>query len=1059
MEELALQQPELVGREEELNTLKRSLDNAIDGKGSTVFIAGEAGIGKTRMVNELIGYARSKDCHILQGWCFSDAIAPLMPVREAFKSIGLDHLFSYEKPPRLACVYVMNSAGILLARSERVESKLDADLFTAMLSAVGDFVKDSITMFDAEQKSALNIMGFGDYRIVIEKGTTVHMVAVITGRENEFLIYDLRKTLRDLEREFGDMLPKWGGDMTEVSSIEPAIGRLLASGKYEGVDYTAEDPKLVQENIFDNILLGLQRLSTVKPVLLFMDDLQWADPSTLVLLHYLSRNTKRDMAQIVGTYRPEDVGQTADGTPHQLETTMQNMNRENLFSKMELHRLDRTGTAALVNNVLGASGFGDTFAERMYAETEGMPFYVLEALKLLVEVGTIAKDAEGVWRLATDLDKLEIPSRVHDVVKRRLDRLAGEQREVLEWGAVMGEKFQTQLLEIVTGVPKIKLLKGLNEIEKRHRLIHYTEDRYRFDHTKIREVLYNGLGEELRKEYHRLVAEAIEGSSDVQDDSVISDLAHHYFEAGDDKARKYLVSAGDRAKERFANPEALKLYGNAIGLISDPAERVDILEKMGDVQTFTGEFDSSIGSYASAAEAADDDRVKMRLHRKKGNVIGRKGEYAESLETLASAKNLVDDKMLPEYGRICVDEGTIQYKKGELTQAMDLFFEALHIFEGADNKEDLGKALRAVGNIYLSSGEYDDALEFYEKSLEVMEDVEYQHGKAAALNNIGNVHLTTGNLDKALEYYLKCYEIIRKIGDKVGIALALNNIGVAYENMFELDKALEHHEHSLEIREKIGDKRGISFSLGNIGIVQQRRGELDKALVTHERSLAVFKETGEKWGLARSMNNIGMIHQLRGDLDKALEYFEESLDVDTEMGDRRSIALSEGRIGSLLTEKGEPDKALEHYTKSLGISREIGEKQVSVLNLCGMTQTQIDLGRPGIALEHAGEALGTSEEMASDTLIGLSRLAMATALRVNGELDKAAEEFEASKSILERVGDRSEVARLNYQYGLLWTDKGEKERARSHLEEALASFDRMGMRLYSERCRKALDGI
>jgi len=1054
-----LQPSELVGRQDELASLKGSLDAAIGGNGSTVLISGEAGIGKTRMVNELIGYARSRECSVLQGWCFSDSLTPFMPVREAFKSVGFDHLFSHEKPPRLECVYVMNSAGILLSKSERVESKLDADLFTAMLSAVGDFAKDSMSMFGSGQQSALNVMGFGDYRIIIEKGAVVHIVAVISGSENEFLIYDLRRALLDLERELGDVLKDWAGDMTEVSAIEPMINRLLSSGKYEGVDYAAEDPKLVQENLFDNILLGLQRLSTVNPVLMFLDDLQWSDPSTLALLHYLSRNTQKDAVLLVGTYRPEDVSLSEDGAPHQLETTMQLMNREGLFGRIDLHRLDQAGTGALVNNVLAPADLGEEFINRIFTETEGMPLYVLEALKLLAETGSIALNEDGRWALATDIDELEIPSKVYDVVKRRIDRLAEDQREMLEWGAVIGEEFGTDILEGILKTPRLGLLKNLNEVEKKHRLIHYLEGRYRFDHTKIREVLYGSLGNELRREYHRMVGDAIEAMRDVEEDDVLSDLAHHYYEAGDAKALDYLVRAADRAKERFSNPEAIRLCRSALEMVSDPAERVTILEKTGDVQALVGEFDGSESSYREAAGITEDDLARMRLHRKMGNVQGRKGQYAEALETFGKARGFAKDGMEPEFGRVCVDEGAVYYKKGELPMAMDLFFEGLRIFENTDNAEDLGKALRAVGNIYLSSGEYDDALEYYQKSLEVMEEVEFRHGKAAALNNIGNVYLTRGDMPKALEHYRQCYEIIRKIGDKVGIALALNNIGVAYENMFELDKSLENHEKSLEIRERIGDKRGISFSLGNLGIILQRKGELDKALETHERSLAVFKETGEKWGLARSMNNIGVLYQLMGDLDRAQEYFEKSLEIDREMGDRRSIALSNSKIGGLFNEKGEFEKALEHYTESLGISQDIGEKQVTVLNHDGLARTYVGLGKVQESIEHASKAIEISEEMKAETLIGLSRLALAIARMENGDLDGAAGDFEAARSELERVGDRSEVARLNLHYGLLWTGKGEKDRARVYLETALSSFDEMGMRLYAERTRKALDDL
>jgi predicted ATPase len=1059
MTELALKQPELVGREEELIELKRSLDKAIGGEGSTMFISGEAGIGKTRIVNELNEYAKGEKCNILQGWCFSDSLNPLMPVHEAFRRVGIDHLFSKEKPPKLECVYLVNNASILLSKVERTESQLDADLFTAMLSAVGQFVKDSIVMFDAEQSSSLNVMGFGDYKILIEQGTGVHIVAILTGRENEFLINDLRKVLREVETEFGELLKEWDGDMTEVKIIEPKLRQLITSGKYEGIDYTADDPKLLQENLFDNILLGLQRLSSVSPVLFFLDDLQWADPTTLSLSHYLSRNTRNDSVLIVGTYRPEDIIQSEDGKPHPLDTTMQEMNREGLFEKVELDRLDLIGTNALVKNALGNSDFDDVFMIKIFEETGGTPLFVLEVVKLLVEVGSITQDAEGAWRLQKAVEKVDIPSKVFDVVKRRLDRLEKDQLEMLEYAAVIGEEFTTDVLERTTEMNKLALLRNLSEIQKRHNLIHYLEDKYKFDHTKIREVLYNGIGEELRREFHRMIGDVISELYKEDYDEVINDLAYHFYEAGDERAREFLIKAGDKAKDRYANFEALRLYRNAEEVTKDVEDKVAIWENIGDLLTLTGEFDSTIQAYEKAEKASMNTDIKTRMMRKVGNVYGRKGEYEKALEAFGKAKELIEEDMMPEKGRICVDEGHTYYRKGDYDKAIPLFTEALEIFEGTDNKEDLGKALRAVGNIYLGKGEYDDALRYYEKSLDVMEDIEYQHGTAAALNNIGNVYFTKGEMDKALEYYEKCYRIIRLIGDKSGISLSLNNIGVIYENKRDLGKALEYHKQSLEIRERIGDKRGISFSLGNIGIVYQYMGQLEKALEYHERSREVFEKTGQKWGLARSLGNIGIVHTMKGELDKALDYFRQSYEIDKSLGDKRSIALSLGKIGGLHKLKGELNEALELQQQSLDISEEIGEKQLLVHNHCGLAEVHLALGENRTALEHARKAGEISADIGAENLKGSSHRTLGMVHRENESWDMSVEEFEKGRTILEKVGDKGELAKLYYEYGLLWKTQGNADKARENIGKALEMFEKMSMRSGMDDCKEILNEL
>ena len=116
-----------------------------------------------------------------------------------------------------------------------------------------------------------------------------------------------------------------------------------------------------QENLFDNILLGLQRSSESRPVLLFLDDLQWSDTTTLNLVHYLSRNIRNNRIFILGTYRPEDILKDSQGSPHHLETAMQAMTRESLLDRIELKRLDAGDTEKIIVSMLGTPSFEKPF--------------------------------------------------------------------------------------------------------------------------------------------------------------------------------------------------------------------------------------------------------------------------------------------------------------------------------------------------------------------------------------------------------------------------------------------------------------------------------------------------------------------------------------------------------------------------------------------------------------------------------------------------------------------------------------------------------------------------
>lgn len=1055
MTELALQQPELIGRAEELNKLKQSLDNAIAGKGSTIFISGEAGIGKTRLVSELIKEAEVKNVQLIQGWCLAESLEPLMPIKSALREAGLFHLISGDPPPLVVSAYLMDGAGILIAKSEREELDLDAHIFSSMLKAVGSFVKDSMRMVDhVERTGGLNILGYKDFKIMIEEYDNLYLATVTKGSLSEFLVSDMRGVLSEVQMKFGSVLESWDGDLDKVAGVESIVSRLVTSGKYSG-KFLVDDPKIRQENLFDNVLLGVQRLSAEKSLLLVLDDLQWTDPTTLNMLHYLARNTRQHRMTIIGAYRPEEIIQSREGKTHQLVDAMQKMSREDLLEIMELKRLDYSSTKEIIESTLGKISFEQTLLDRIYKETEGNPFFILEVVKLLVEDAAITQDEEEVWRLVTDLEKLDIPSKVYDVVKRRLDRLMEEQRKILDCASVVGEEFQSDVVGKVVRLDRLQLLENLSKIEKTHKLIHSFQKKYKFDHAKIREVLYNGIIDELKEEYHKIIADTIAEIHKDNLDEVIDQLAYHYYEAKDEKAGEYLIKTGDKTKEKYANEEAIQLYENALDFI-EGGEKVGILEKLGDIQTLIGEYDKAIENFEKAKEATDENETKARMLRKGVVVHETRGEYDDSLEMLSKAKDLIKDEMTPERGRTLVTEGYVYWRRGDYDKGLGLFHTALKIFEetGAEQK-DIGNALRAVGHIHQE--EYAEALPYFERSLAVMEECGEQCGIASALHSIGTVYHNKYELDKALEYYEKSLEISEKIGDKQGIASLYNNIGHMYHDKDEVDRALEYFEKSLEIREKIGGRdKYIVELLIIIGLVYTVKGELDRALEYHERSLTIEEKIGDKWGIAMSLNNIDIVYKLKGGLDKALEHYEQSLEKREKIGDKQGVAVSLNNIGTVYYYKGGLDKALEYLKQSLEICLEMEHKGLSIHACCCLAEIYLGLSNLQKALEHAEKALEISVEIGAKTEEGMGRRVLGMVYRDTKDWDMAIEEFEKAKEIFEGVGEKNELARLFYEYALLFKAKGESDKAKEHLEKALEMFNSTGIELWIEKTEKVL---
>jgi predicted regulator of Ras-like GTPase activity (Roadblock/LC7/MglB family) len=228
-------QPQMIGRENELKELHEHMSKASQGSGTTLFISGEAGIGKTRLLEEIKNTAESKGFQIMSGNSLYESLTPYMPFLEALRSGGMESLFA-EEAPRVEAVYLVTNTGLLVKEVLRKETELDPDLFASMLTTVGDFVKDSLSMLSGEEREGmLNSVGYENHRILIEGGKDTNLAVILTGRENEFLINDIRDILVKVQKNHGDVLRQWDGDEESVRGIEDTLLPLVASGKYDGV--------------------------------------------------------------------------------------------------------------------------------------------------------------------------------------------------------------------------------------------------------------------------------------------------------------------------------------------------------------------------------------------------------------------------------------------------------------------------------------------------------------------------------------------------------------------------------------------------------------------------------------------------------------------------------------------------------------------------------------------------------------------------------------------------------------------------------------------------------
>jgi predicted ATPase len=562
-----------------MNVLHTYLLQSKAAQGCTVLVSGEAGIGKTRVVNELINIADLEGFSVLLGNCMYESQTPYMPFLEALKSRELGELLIKDSP-RVEAVYLVTPTGLLIKEVVRLETSLDSDIFTSVLTTVSNFVTDSLsTLLKADTEGTLNTLGYEDYRIIIESRKSVNVVAIISGKENEFLIKDLRDIAQKVIENYGSTLQQWDGDEETVMGIENIINPLITSGKYDGMDYSDSGMLARRNRLFENVAKDLKTQTEQKPVLLILEDLQWVDPSSMTLFQYISKSMKTNKILIVGTFRTEEIT-TTDGTVHPLTKTLELMTSEGLYNKLELHRLPKNLMPEFFSSVLGKVDFSETFIDKFYIETGGNPLFMSELLKFLEEEKIITEH-EGIWIEEKNIQNIEIPSKIYNVISRRLNRLDSENRKILDYASVMGVIFNSITLAEALSINESELLEKLKVVEETYKLIQSIDNRYRFDHAMIKEALYNEIPEELRIEYHSLIGQAIEKLNENNLNEVIGDLAFHYYKCrNNEKALKYLLSAAESAKRTFAYDEAVQFYLQAMEIENNVENRKSIHENL-----------------------------------------------------------------------------------------------------------------------------------------------------------------------------------------------------------------------------------------------------------------------------------------------------------------------------------------------------------------------------------------------------------------------------------------------------------------------------------------------
>ncbi|MFT3775749.1 MAG: protein kinase [Minicystis sp.] len=318
----------------------------------------------------------------------------------------------------------------------------------------------------------------------------------------------------------------------------------------------------------------LAALGKAEPILLLVDDLQWADENSMACLKALDAAfSERAAVVLVGTYRTEEANDA-----------IRELSGAEGALAIELGRLDAAAVGRMVSDMLAMPSPPASFIDFLLEQSEGNPFFIAEYLRVAIDERVLARNERGEWRLAEEgaaresfREILPLPRELSALVGRRVSALGTGARALARVASVLGREFDADVLAAATTLDEIPGLEAIEELRARQ-ILDVAGERLRFAHDKLREIIFADISEAERRALSGVAARAIEARYGETPEiaGYYPILAHHFAAAGDDaKAIEYLEKAGGRALETGASAEALGFFRRAIELDDQRRSRGD----------------------------------------------------------------------------------------------------------------------------------------------------------------------------------------------------------------------------------------------------------------------------------------------------------------------------------------------------------------------------------------------------------------------------------------------------------------------------------------------------
>jgi class 3 adenylate cyclase/tetratricopeptide (TPR) repeat protein len=719
-------------------------------------------------------------------------------------------------------------------------------------------------------------------------------------------------------------------------ALEPTLPALLGllDVPVDDPAWDALDPPQRRQRTLDAVKRLLLRESQVQPLLLVCEDLHWIDAETQALLDSLVESLPTARLLLLVNYRPEYE---------------HGWGRKTYYRPLRLDPLPPDSAEELLGVLVGDDARLESLKRLLIERTDGNPFFLEESVHALVETGALAGE-RGAYHLAKPIGHTQVPATVQAVLAARIDRLAPEDKRLLQAAAVVGKDVPYALLQAIAELPGERLREGLGRLQDAEFLYEaslFPDLEYTFKHALTHEVAYGSPLGERRRALHARIVTAVEGLYPDRLGEHVERLAHHALHGEIwEKAVTYFRQAGMKAATRSALREAAAYFEQglvALAHLQDSRDtreqavdlRLDLSTALNALAQFTEALDC-LRAAEALADALGDERRLARVYVRLSNAIRMMGDsrraavYAQRGVDLATASGDVALR-----GLACFFGGLAYWGLGDYRAAVDYLRQAVTALTGewlyyraSPGMGTLSIACRRWLVVCLGEvGECAEAAVLAEEAGRLAEGSNQPWDLADAGLSVGVVHLLQGAAAAAVPPLERSLAVCEAADIPLYYPQIVLHLGQAYALSGRLDEALR-------LAERTGEQPGTLHQMAPphranrlawLGDVSLLAGRREAARSNAERALVLTRESGYRGVEAGVLRLLGEIaaHADPPEIEHAEGYYRQALALAEELGMRPLQAHCHLGLGTLYQRAGRRDQARAELTAALDLYRDM----------------------------------------------------------------------------------------------------------------------------------------